>query len=152
MRLRDLTRDECQQVRVWRNDPDVLPMLRTGIKTEAEQDAFYRDIVCNPDSDHRYYALDQAGQFVGMGGLTYLSRVPGEAEISLILGPDFRGKGYGTLAVDALLEEAKALGLSVVTGECYALGNLAFWASQCRRHPGAWEGLPCGTLRWRWEL
>ncbi len=150
--LRALTLEECQQVRVWRNAPDVLPMLRTGAKTEAEQAAFYRDVVSNPQSDHRYYAIDADGQFVGMGGLTYLSRVPGEAEISLILGPQARRRGVGNESVLALVVEAKRLGLSRIVGECYRRSPaLGFWekfvavmASDYR-----WDG---DSLKFAWRL
>jgi RimJ/RimL family protein N-acetyltransferase len=127
--LRCLSFEECQQVREWRNAPDVLPMLRTGAKTADEQAAFYRDVVCQPRADHRYYALDACDRFVGMGGLTYFSRVPGEAEISLVIGPMYRRAGLGRAAVLALLHTAfTSLGLYSVVGECYRQSPaLWFW-------------------------
>ena len=139
MRLDVLTPDECELVRQWRNAPDVLPMLRTQEPlTEEQQAAFYCDVVMNPDSHHRYYALRHHGQFVGMGGLTYLDRVPGEGEISLILGPTFRRGGLGTLAVQALREEAKRLGLAWVVGECYdANPARQFWVKTIARCDGS---------------
>lgn len=153
MILRHLTLEECEAARQWRNATDVLPMLRTGYKTEAEQAAFYRDVVNNPESDHRYYALERDGQFVGMGGLTYLRRTPGEAEISLILGPDFRGKGLGHASVEALLMEAQRLGLTAVVGECLPTGNLGFWAREIIVSPRAVDFEYHGeSLTWRWTL
>jgi RimJ/RimL family protein N-acetyltransferase len=144
MILRPITREECQVVRVWRNDPAVWPILRTKEPiTEAQQDAFY-DAISGPDPEHLYYALEHDGQFIGTGGLTYLRRVPGEAEISLVLGPAYRGRGLGTMAVDALLEQARVLGLTAVIGECYATGNLPFWTRQIQRVPA--------TMTWRWDL
>lgn len=154
MILRPLTLDECQQVRVWRNQPDVLPMLRTKEPlTEAQQATFYRDVVSNPDSDHRYYALEHDGQFIGMGGLTYLSRNPGEAEISLILGPAWRGQGFGSIAVDVLLAESGRIGLETVRGECYQWGNRGFWATQLMRLERSrhWFN-ESGSLCWVWSL
>jgi RimJ/RimL family protein N-acetyltransferase len=120
MTLDVLTAAECELVRQWRNAADVLPMLRTREPlTVEQQQAFYRNVVLNPTSPHRYYALRHEHAFVGMGGLTYLDRVPGEAEISLILGPQFRRSGHGTRAVQALRQEARRLGLQWVVGECY---------------------------------
>ncbi len=167
--LRPITLDECQQVRIWRNAPDVFPMLRTGYKTEEQQAAFYRDVVCNPNSNHRYYALEavrlgyanwngefeptRTPTFIGIGGLTYLDRVPGEAEISLVLGPDFRRSGLGTAAVDALLVEAFGrLGLSAVTGECYAANPAkGFWRTVVPRRPPVRASIdPDGAMTWRW--
>ncbi len=139
-----LTREECQIVRLWRNDPAVLPMLRTGHKSVAEQDAFYRTFVREPDADHWYYAIELDGAFIGMGGLTYLSRQPGQAEISLILAPWSRSQGLGSEAVDALLVEAKNRGLASVIGECYALGNLPFWTKQIVKRPA--------RMTWEWTL
>ncbi len=105
MILRQPTAEECEQIRVWRNAPDVLPILRTKEPITVEQQAaFYRDVICNPASEHRYYALEQDGVFIGIGGLTYIK--DGKTEISLVLGPDYRGKGYGSKAVDALLNQA----------------------------------------------
>jgi RimJ/RimL family protein N-acetyltransferase len=150
--LRQPTLAECQLVREWRNDPAVLPMLRTGYKTEAEQAAFYRDVVCNPEADHRYYALEHDGQFIGLGGLTYLSRVHGEAEISLILAPRVRRHRYGKTAVDALLAEAFGpLGLRAVVGECYAEGPIGFWQSVASERVTSHGMDATGTYRWRWE-
>lgn len=140
--LRPPTLAECELVRRWRNDPAVLPGLRTGYKTAADQAAFYRSVICDPQADHRYYALVHADTFIGLGGLTYLSRVQGEAEISMILDPSQRGKGLGSAAVDALLDEAWRLGLTSVIGECYAQGNVGFWSKQLARRPG--------RLTWQW--
>lgn len=145
MRLDHLTLEQCELVRQWRNEPDVLPMLRTPEPLTAEQQAaFYRDVVCNPGSNHRYYALiatrlqrveeERREVFVGMGGLTYLNRTPGEAEISLILGPSFRQDGHGTRAVQALRAEAARLGLKWVVGECYDRNPaLSFWVKTVTR-------------------
>lgn len=140
-----LTFEECQLVRHWRNDPIVTPMLRTGAKTYEEQAEFFKTVIDNPSNrDHRFYALEVGGVFVGMGGLTYLRRNPGDAEISLILHPSYRGLGIGPVAVDALLREAQRLGLKSVCGECYATGHVPFWTSQIRRHKAA--------FKWTWDL
>lgn len=169
--LRPPTLEECQRVREWRNATDVLPMLRTGYKTADEQAAFYRDVICNPASNHRYYAIVAplctcgqlaadcrcTGVFLGLGGLTYLDRTPGEGEISLIIGPEFRGRGYGTAAVDALL--AKAFGplqLRSVMGECYFRSPaILFWESLIARDdcPYWYENVEAGddaSVCWRW--
>ena len=150
--LRALTLDECQQVREWRNAPDVLPMLRTGVKTEDEQATFFRDVVSNPASDHRYYAIEADGEFVGMGGLTYLSRVPGEAEISLILGPAARGRGIGNEAVLALVIEARRIGLTRIVGECYRRSPaLGFWKKFITLIASdyQWDG---NSLKFSWKI
>lgn len=144
MILRQPTLEECELVRQWRNDPEVLPTLRTKEPlTKEQQAAFYRDVVCNPKANHRYYAIArerfaEPEIFMGLGGLTYLDRTTGEAEISLILGPQFRNKRFGSEAVQALRMKATELGLRWVVGECY-LENPArtFWVKQVARCDGS---------------
>lgn len=136
MRLDTLTLEQCELVRQWRNDPLVLPMLRTKTPlSEEQQERFYWNVVCNSwSTGHHYYALIHGRDFVGMGGLTYRHRVPGEAEISLIIGPDWRRAGLGRSAVDLLREEAKELGIRWIVGEVYDKNPArAFWVKQCIR-------------------
>jgi RimJ/RimL family protein N-acetyltransferase len=166
--LRPPTLAECQLVREWRNDPAVLPMLRTGYKTEAEQGAFYRRHVAPSwlwrvvdailgGQKHRYFALLHDGALIGMGGLTHLRRRRGEGEISLILSPAHRGRGHGRQCVRALLDEAWRSGLRAVDGECYVGGATEFWRRMrneiyCGWTLGnTWPGRERGSTRWRWE-
>jgi RimJ/RimL family protein N-acetyltransferase len=137
--LQHPTLEQCELVRQWRNAPDVLPMLRTREPLTVEQQAaFYRDVVSNPASNHRYYALMHQDQFVGLGGLTYLDRVPGEGEISLILGPEFRRGGIGSGAVQALRVEGGRLGLRWIVGECYDTNPAQwFWVKAVVRCDGS---------------
>jgi RimJ/RimL family protein N-acetyltransferase len=161
MILRQPTREECQQVRIWRNDPAVRPMLRTREPlTEAQQDAFYERITSG-ESEHAYFALEHEGQFVGLGGLTHLTEDAkgghwAQAEISLIIGPEFRARGLGTMAVDLLLSQAKSMRIPSVVGECYSTGNLEFWwkqiAKQIAKRPDTKVWHKGGSMFWRWEL
>lgn len=135
--LRPLTRAECHEVGVWRSRPDVSAMLRTGAKTAAEQDVFFETIASNPQGDHRYWAVEQGGSFVAIGGLTYLSRRIGEAEISLVVNPDYWRKGIGLDAVGALLTAARRADLDAVIGESYRdAPNIGFWQKAVSRLHG----------------
>lgn len=138
MRLAHPTLEQCELVRQWRNAPDVLPMLRTKAPLTVEQQAaFYRNVVCNPKANHRYFALLDEAQFIGLGGLTYLDRMPGEGEISLILGPDFRRGGLGTDAVQTLRAEGGRIGLRWIIGEVYdANPAREFWVKMVARCDG----------------
>jgi RimJ/RimL family protein N-acetyltransferase len=106
MKLETLTRDQCQQVRVWRNnEPE---FLRTPyLLTEKMQDDFFDNVVNNRDSKHRYFALIELEEngyeklnkpqyfhrFIGMVGLTNIEWENGTAEISLIINPEYRRQG-----------------------------------------------------------
>lgn len=130
MKLEPLTLDQCQQVRLWRND--CLETLRTPYPLTCEQQKeFYRDVVCDRNSPHRYWAIIEEGTikkiafadtFLGMGGLTYISFENRIAEISLIINPRYRGLriGIGEKAVNLLLDQAfNYLNLRTVFGECF---------------------------------
>jgi RimJ/RimL family protein N-acetyltransferase len=66
---------------------------------------------------------------MGFGGITNIQWENRIGEISLILHPDFRNKGYGEKAVELLLDQAfNYLNLQTVCGECYNCNPAAmFW-------------------------
>jgi RimJ/RimL family protein N-acetyltransferase len=130
MKLEALTLDQCQKVRLWRNE--ALETLRTPYPlTVSQQGTFYRDVVCDRNSPHRYWAIVRTvdnpiqgvvseSDFIGMGGITNIQWENRIGEISLIIDPARRGKGEGGKAVDLLLGNAfNCLNLQTVFGECY---------------------------------
>lgn len=148
MRLDVLTPYDCEQTRLWRNQ--CLETLRTPYPlTHEQQEEFYREVISNPHSPHRYYAirgecngvdgpqLGVAGCFIGMGGLTNICWENRIAEISLIIDPEYRGKGLGEQAVDLLLAEGfDRLGLKTVVGEVYGCNpeGVKFWANVVQKY------------------
>ena len=138
------TLEQCQQVRVWRDNPSVARNLRTGPKTETEQTQFYHEVVCAPYREHVYHALLEGSTCIGLGGLTYLRRWPGrEPELSLLIGPPFQRRGLGRLAVQALLAEAFEINMQAVIGESYLDGeSWRFWAKLAAE--GGWQTLKFG--------
>lgn len=159
MKLEIPTLEECQQVRLWRNQS--LETLRTPYSlTEQMQADFYRDVICNRNSSHRYWALNSkiemsdtdvpvdemkiADFLMAFGGLTFIEWENRLARISLIVNPDYRKEGYGEKAVGLLLDKAfNYLNLKTVCGECYVC-NLAipFWEKIVDKYKGANIFLP----------
>ncbi len=137
---------DCLAVLPWRAAvPETLRTTR-GL-TEDEQRAFYRDVVCNPASPHRYYAVrvpcDEAmsgcrGEFVGLVSLEHISWENGSAEIGLLIDPARRGQGIGREAVRLVLDKAfRELRLLTVWGEVYrVLGHAEFWMHVVDEHGG----------------
>ena len=157
MILRTPTRADCQLVGEWRNAPDVLPMLRTGHKSPEEQDRFYDDVICNPHSGHIYWSVTtDGGACVGLAGLTYLNEPessPLANQITLVMGPESRGHGWGYSAVVSVLAAAFGpLALDFVQGECYAAGPTGFWLTCIKRMqwPSTYGIDSERTLRWKW--
>ena len=140
--LRPLSEQDMETVRVWRlSCPET---LRTPDMLTAEmQQQYYKDVICNRESHTRYWGLwdslrelpsrcpgdfRQTETFIGMGGLENIHSENGNAEISLLIGPEYRKQGYGREAVKLFLGQAfNAMGLHSVYGECYECGPWRFW-------------------------
>lgn len=141
-RLAVLTVKDCEEARVWRNE--WRESLRTPfLLTEDMQRDFYQRVVCNRDAHDRYWAIERVNAsivqdgdavvgrvIVAMTGLTGIQWENGLAEISLIVGPSYHGKGVGSAAVRLVLEEAfLRMRLLTVSGEVYECNTEAvpFW-------------------------
>ncbi len=157
MILKELSREDCEQVRKWRNE--CLETLRTPyMLTKEIQSDFYDNVVCNRNSCHRYWGLheNQEGietkvaifcgtkSLVGAGGITNIEYENSIGEISLIMRPEMRDRGYGSSAVDLLLDKAfNYMGLKTVFGECYYCNDAhLFWRNTLNRYGTYFADLP----------
>lgn len=150
MKLEALTLEQCEQVRIWRNNE--MEVWRTPyMLTEEMQKAFYYDIPCNRKSKHRSWAIkstsvapDFTEHFIGMGGITYIQWENRIGEITLIIDPKKRKDGYGEKAVDLLLDQAfNHLNLQTVFGECYCCNDaVQFWIDITNKYKGETRRLP----------
>ena len=160
MELRPLTEENMEQVRIWRlGCPE---SLRTPyMLTEEMQQDYYRNTICNRQSTTRYWGLWTAGsvargrrsgdfkwctedgeslqgwRFTGYGGIENISQENGNGEMSLLLGPEYRRKGHGKVAVGLFLDQAfNHLRLEHVYGECYECAPWKFWQEMQRVYGG----------------
>lgn len=143
MNLKPMTKETCEQVREWRNMN--IDTLRTPFYlTKEMQENFYDNVVCDRHSNSRWFGLYVNGMFIGMGGIANIEWENGIGEISIILNPTYRGKGYGKKAVDKLLLHAfGSLRLHMIYGECYNINPaLDFWKSYVERFWGYTTVLP----------
>ena len=144
MRLRAIEQGDLPLTLQWRNDPAARVGLRTPFPLNLDQqEQFYRDVICNRQSAHRYWMLEDVAP-VGMVGLTNISWENRIGEISLITDPGLRGKGYGSAGCRLVLQEAfGVLGLLTVCGECYVENPaLGFWQTMVTRYDGSDTILP----------
>ena len=76
--------------------------------------------------------------FIGYGGIENIEWENGRGEISLLIGPDYRRKGYGAQAVEAILDKAfNYLRLPNVHGECYYISPaVPFWKNLVKQYGG----------------
>ena len=79
-----------------------------------------------------YYYILIGDQLIGYCGLDKVSLSNRTAEISMLIGPQYRKKGHGLKAVKLLLQRAfEIYQLNLVFGEVYwTTGNWGFW-SRC---------------------
>ena len=103
MYLTVLTKDQCEQIRQWRNQ-NISRYRSSFLLTNEMQEDFYKDVICNKNSKHRYWAIIEF-QFLGIVGLTDISLENRNAEISLVINPEERKQNYGEQALELIFEE-----------------------------------------------
>ena len=160
MTLLPLDACDMEVVREWRN---AMPeTLRTPyLLTEEMQYNYYKDVICDRKGTTRYWALWEMEAdpelFVGYGGIENIQWENRLGEISVLIGPDLRGRGYGKAAVDEFLRRAfDELNLHAVWGECYLCSPaVGFWRNMVAYHGGIalelpyrkyWDGKYWGSL------
>jgi len=172
MTLKPLSAANMEMVRHWRHD--IGNTLRTPyMLTEEMQRDYYENTICARNSTTRYWGLwtgkswadveayakahnlvfmrgegTHSGEdtFIGYGGIENIEWENGTGEISLLISPDERGKGYGRQAVMLFLEQAfEHMNLHTVHGECYQCGPYLFWEKMLAEWGGPTHQiwLPC---------
>jgi RimJ/RimL family protein N-acetyltransferase len=159
MTLRPLSLEDMEPIRQWRNAS--LETLRTPFPlTREQQEEWYRTVICDRRGTTRYWGLysqtnlqhysideDTSGpsnshlhgsrvNLIGYGGIENIQYENRLGEISILIAPEYRGKGYGTEAVELFLRQAfKHLNLANVWGECYTCSPaVRFWERLIAKH------------------
>lgn len=94
------------------------------------QENFYKEVISNRQTPHRYWAITENDTLLAMGGITNIEWENSIGEISLIVCPASRNKGIGKKTVALLLDQAfDQMGLNMVYGECYYCNEAGagFW-------------------------
>ncbi len=139
---------DCMIVREWRNNE--MESLRTPyLLTEEMQEQFYREVVCNRDSEHRYWSVveehvDEPTELMAYAGITNISWANAIGEISLIINPEKREKGNGEKAVDLVFNVGfNFMGLKTIIGEVYVCNSaIDFWRKIAQKYNGYTTMLP----------
>lgn len=134
MELGVLSREDCEKIRLWRNEQMI--HLRTPfLLTKEMQEDFYRDVVCNRNSPHRYWGVVDKN-LLGITGITNIQWENSIGEITLVLDPKQTKQGYGEEAVGLILDKAfNYLNLKTVCGECYMCNPAYdFWLKIYRKY------------------
>jgi RimJ/RimL family protein N-acetyltransferase len=128
LRLDALTKEACEIIRQERNN-DISGLRTSFFLTREMQEDFYNNVVCNRNSNHRYFAIKMKNELIGMGGITNIEWENGLAEISLFIRKKYQHLGHGTRAVHELLEHGfNNMGLLNIYGETYLCSKAVdFW-------------------------
>ena len=151
MELKAPTRQDVERVRLWRNA--ALETLRTPYPLTEEMQLNFYELINSRESPHRYWSIYDNHELIGFGGLTNIEWENGLAEISLIIGATFRGKGLGRRAVNLILDTGFGnMGLKTIYGECYECNPAVdFWGSITKEHGGYITTIPRRKL-WQGQL
>ena len=151
MELKAPTRQDVERVRHWRNN--ALETLRTPYLISEEMQANFYDSLQNRESRNRYWSIYDNDELIGFGGLTGIEWENGLAEISLIMGAKYRGKGLGRRAVNLILDTGFGnMGLKTIYGECYECNSAVdFWGAITKEHGGYITTIPRRKM-WQGQL
>ncbi len=145
MKLAPATKENCEQVRLWRNQ-DLVSWRTPYYLTKEMQENFYKETICNRNSPHRYWGIaDSDDVFIGLGGLTDISLENRNAEITLVINPARRRENLGEQAVELILDQAfNYLNLNAVFGEVYVLNDIgySFWSGMADKYKAFTVALP----------
>lgn len=124
----------------WRNDARET-LRTTGLCTIDIQEKFIENL---DPKVHRYFSFVDGGDLIAFGGLADIQWENRIAEVSLIVDPDMQRSGFGSDAVDMLLDEAfNKLNLKTVFGECYKSNSAVdFWFRLTEKYEGYKTILP----------
>lgn len=141
----------------------ILETLRTPyLITKEMQFDWYEKEICNRDSKTRYFSIMEEEDYkigydfhdgiltdhglinIAMGGIENISFENSAGEISLLVFEEYRGKGYGSKAVDLILNYAfNSLNLNSVWGECYYSSTaVKFWKKIIKQYSAYSHDLP----------
>jgi RimJ/RimL family protein N-acetyltransferase len=160
MKLKSLSLPDAEQVRQWRNEQ--LDMLRTSFPlTQEQQEQFYREVVCNRQANAKFWGIvcnvpnivnmyhaesdkpyetfesnTTHKELIGMCGLENISWENRNAEISMVLNPEYPLDKYGEEALGLLLHEGfMNLNLENIFAEVYACNpNMEFWTDVINKY------------------
>ena len=149
--LRALELSDMESIRTWRNQ--CLPFLRTPFAlTKEQQEDWYKNEICNRSSRSRFWAIEiiehtpieSLQLLAGYGGIENIQWENSIGEISILINPEFHGRGYGHgAALDIINKAFKELNLKTVYGEVYH-NNAAtiFWEKITEAYDGVSVVLP----------
>jgi RimJ/RimL family protein N-acetyltransferase len=118
--LRPIERTDLEQIRVWRNDPELRSRTREWKALNLDNQKHWFERISDPLRTDHMFMLEYYGQPIGVIGLCGWNHHDRHAEISFYIGePLMRGKGLMKRALSLLIEWGFEQGLHRIFAEVY---------------------------------
>ena len=108
--LREFMQSDLDEMRKWISDPESTRYLSDTFTVPQtwEQSANFLDSILSGKNPgvHLVIANLMTGEYLGQCDLMNITSYSHKAEMAIVLGPEHRGKGYASEAIDLLLELA----------------------------------------------
>lgn len=106
--LCEITEEDTSLIVKWRSDPEVYRYFLSPHPLTAEEHLdWYKNRYLHQNNRVDWVAAEKAtGKRVGIFGIKREKAGDAEAEVSYLLAPEFRGKGYAAEAVERILKFA----------------------------------------------
>lgn len=118
--LRPIERTDLEQIRVWRNDPELRSRTREWKALNLDNQKQWFERISDPQRTDHMFMLVYYGQPIGVIGLCGWTHHDRHAEISFYIGePLMRGKGLMKRALSMLIEWGFDQGLHRIFAEVY---------------------------------
>lgn len=147
IKLRPIEREDISKIKEWRNIDSLT--LRTPFQINSiMQDKWFENVVSNRDSNFKFFALENEDGLIGYGALE-ISWYNRGAELGLLIGKEYQGKGYGKQAVSILLDQAfNFINLDSVCFETYLCNpGFKFWQKILKEYKPLYVQIPYRVFR-----
>ena len=143
MKLKCLSLFEFDTIRIWRNEQ--IGMLRTSFPlTKEMQDDFYEKVICDRNSNSRFWGLWNKEKFLGMCGIENIQWENRLGEISLLLNPEIITDENLQKSLELVLHEGfNKLNLENIFTEVYECSHIhRFWIESANKYNAKLVVLP----------
>jgi RimJ/RimL family protein N-acetyltransferase len=118
--LRPIERTDLEQLRTWRNDPELRSRTREWKALNLENQTRWFERMSDPQRTDHMFILEHETQAIGVIGLCGWNHHDRHAEISFYIGDaEHRGKGYMKRALSLLIGWGFQQGLHRIWAEVY---------------------------------
>jgi len=108
VRLREPRKNDLEKTRAFLNDCETRDYMNPGIAypyTAADAEKWFEKISANHDTYHFAIETLDTGKYIGGCGINAVNWKIRAAELEIFIGDkDYRGKGYGTDAMEVLID------------------------------------------------